>query len=251
MPASKKYSSLLASLYKVLFVPALLFVCTEVHGQAPEVRAEGSGAVTFSCVSWDQLSFDELYYRDGQEYLALEVIPYRRSKSYALKGVSGLEIFIKGLDESGVVEYRLIGQAEWHPKTRRMLFFLIESDTDSGPPLQVMGVDDSLKVFPRGAFRFFNMTNTPLRVGFGSSVELMQPKSVRIVKPEIENKGSFVPFLVVDESGEKVYETRLVGQSTGREMVFIMPPTGSMDRVTVKFISQIVPRRNQPQGEQK
>lgn len=226
---------------RYVLLTACLFVGAEMYGQQSNAR----GPVKFTCVSWDKLSFDELYYRENQKYVPLEVIPYKRSKAYTITGMSALELFIQDVDENGRLQYRLVGQAPMLPNTRRMLFFIVEPAGVSEVPLKVVGMDDSLKAFPRGAFRFFNMSNALLKVGFGDAVEPIKPRSTCIIEPEIKNNGSFIPFVVADEQGKKIYETRLIGQMSGREMVFIMLPTESNKRVAVKFISQVIPRRTQ------
>lgn len=244
MSVFNNYSFSIRCLVRALLVPALLFLCAEVQGQEAKAKAKTKArGVLFTCVSWDQLSLEELYYREGREYHPLEVIPYKRSKSYRVKGMPALELYIKATDAKGRLSYELVGQSPLLPNTRRMLFFMVESPDTSELPLRVVGMDDSVKAFPRGAFRFFNMSNAALTIGFGDQIEPIPAKSTRMLEPEIKDNGSFIPFVVADEDGAKVYETRLIGQSTGRKMVFIMPPTESNKRVTVKFISQVVPQK--------
>lgn len=234
----------LLTFVRVLCVSTLFLVVAELSAQTPKAVK----SVHITCVSWGKLSFDELYYREGQDYHALELIPNRRSKVYNIKGMSGLELYVKGLNEAGDVAYRLVGQSSWLPDSRRMLFFLV--DSNAGTSLQIMRIDDSLQAFPAGAFRFFNMSGLSLNVGFGTSVKALPAKSTQIVKPEIEYQGSFIPFLIVDNEGNKLYESRLIGYSNARKMVFIMPPAEGSKRVSVKFISQTLPRRKQDEVTQ-
>ncbi|WPJ96208.1 hypothetical protein SH580_00645 [Coraliomargarita algicola] len=246
MPLFKKNTARPPYFITVVLLLVLFFARTEMSAQTAK---EKPSVVNFTCVSWDKLSYDELYYRQGKEYIPLEVIPYRRSTAYKVKGMSHLELFIKGVDAKGKPNYQLVGQAAMLPDTRRMLFFLVERPDQPEMPIQIVGMDDSLKAFPRGAFRFFNMSNAALTIGFGDQIELIPARATRMLEPEIEANGSFIPFIVANDENEKIYETRLIGQTTGRMMVFIMPPTASYDRVSVKFISQTVPRKRQVDDE--
>ena len=52
--------------------------------------------------------------------------------------------------------------------------------------------------------------------------------------------GGFMPFVINDTKGKRIFGTRLFGQPSGRELVFIIPPRqkGAMPRV--KFVSQLL-----------
>jgi hypothetical protein len=51
--------------------------------------------------------------------------------------------------------------------------------------------------------------------------------------------GGFIPFFIKDEKGNTVFETRLLGQPTGRETVFIYPPQANGRKLSVQFLSEV------------
>lgn len=202
-----------------------------------------AGSVQFSCVIWKNLSFSEVFYRQGKEYIPLKLSVGNRSKLYTLKGASALELYIlipAEKSESGKAEYQLVAQSIFPEGIKRILYFITENNTSSNLPLKLSGVDDSLLTFPRGAFRFVNLTNVPLVVSFGDEVNEISPQKMTLVKSRVSKGGGLIPFIVKDTKGRNVYENRFFAQETGRDMVFILPPTNPGGRVIVKLLPQLI-----------
>ena len=51
---------------------------------------------------------------------------------------------------------------------------------------------------------------------------------------------------ILDENGEKVFETRLFAQASGREIVFIGPPKKEGGLPSVRFLPQLLPQKLPP-----
>lgn len=222
-----------------VIVCILLLQCLQVtvHSQ----NEPATKPITFSCVIWKKLSFPELYYKQGKDYIELELLPNNRSDVYRLKGMSALELYVPDVDEAGRPVYKLVAQSPLQPNVRRLLFFIVESNSTTGLPLRVLGIDDSMKGFPLGHTRFVNMSTLSLKVGFGGEVTDLAAKSMCTVESNVSKNGGLMPFLVTDEKGNKVYQTRLMSQPRGRDMVFILPPNRPKGRVGVKFLPQVIP----------
>ncbi|CAA6679894.1 MULTISPECIES: hypothetical protein [unclassified Lentimonas] len=216
---------------------AFLSIFSDATAQNPKVSA----SVEFSCVIWNKLPYETLYYRQDGEYLPLKLSPNNRSPLYDLSGMEAFELYIPGLDETGQPAYKLVGQSALLPDVRRLLFFIVERPKDSGLPLGLLGIDDSLNTFPPGTTRFVNMSSEPLVVSYGDKNTLIPIRSMKNVKSNAPAKGGFMPFLVTDEQGDRVYETRLMSRPTGRDMVFILPSERRDRSVELKFIPQIIP----------
>jgi hypothetical protein len=53
--------------------------------------------------------------------------------------------------------------------------------------------------------------------------------------------GGFRPFIIGNAKGKQIFGTRLFGQPSGRELVFISPPLRrDSNSPRVKFVSQLI-----------
>lgn len=202
-----------------------------------------AGPVQFSCVVWKNLSFSEVFYRQGKQYIPLKLLPGNRSELYSLEGATALDLYtLVPAEKSGTgkAEYQLVGQSTFPVGLKRILYFITENNDPDGLPLRLSGVDDSLLAFPRGAFRFVNLTNVPLDVYFGGEVNKITPKKMTLVKSKVSRAGGLIPFILKDPAGRIVYENRFFAQETGRDMVFILPPENPGGRVIVKLLPQLI-----------
>jgi hypothetical protein len=232
----------LLRLFFALFSFALPFAL-----QAKEKSPGHAGSIQFSCAVWDTLPNPALFYHHGGEYLPIELSAGQRSKAYPLKGVEALELFIRkatvagAAESSAAVEYERVGTAPLLPDVKRILF-LIESKKDAnGLPLRVLGIDDSLEIFPAGSYRFFNQTPGLLRIDFGGATHDLPPDEWKIVTPVLPEAGGFLPVVIKNEQGLSLLENRFLAQRTGRELVIISPPAEGRTELVIKFLSEIVP----------
>ena len=105
---------------------------------------------------------------------------------------------------------------------------------------RVFTMDDSLTAFPRGAFRFANFYKQVLYVKCGNTIKKIPPNQLTVVRAINQPRGGFVPFLIADDKGKKIFGTRIFGQPAGRELVFISPPEKRGGVPRVKFVSQLL-----------
>lgn len=221
----------LIAIFLLATSPALL------HAQPTTAKP----AVEFSCLIWDPLPFPEIFYFDGKSHLPLELFPGNRSKLYPLQETTALGLYVKETSDDGAETYKLIGQSPLLAGTRRMLFVIESAEQSAGLPLTIFGMDDALDSFPPGTFKFLNFSKSALQVNFGSQITQLPAGEIRVVKSNAPKLGGFIPFVVGDARGKIVFETRLFGQPTGREIVFIGPPAKPGGPPRLKFVTQIIP----------
>jgi len=227
---------------KVVFLLILVAIVPPVRAQTPQA----SSSLKFSCVIWNNLSYPTILYRQQNTYLPITLYPQNRSMQYPLAGEKNLNLYIPQVQPDGKPGYRLMGTAPVIPGVKRMLFIIEEKNDASGLPLSLFGLDDSLDTFPAGAFRFFNFTDLPLQISFGGTTTALVPKAITVVPSEVSPSGGFVPLVIQNKAGKIVFQTRAFGEPTGREMVFVEPPTGPMGAYSVKFITELLPQKLPP-----
>ena len=233
------------SLLRLLF--ALFSFALPVSLQAKEKSPGHSGSIQFSCVALEKLAYPELFYHHHGEYLPIEISVGQRSKAYPLKGDEALEWFIRkkmpagAAESNAAVEYERIGTAPLLPDVKRILFLLDAKKDVNGLPLRVLGIDDSLEIFPAGCYRFFNQTPDLLRIEFGGATHDLPPGALKVVTPELPEAGGFLPVIIRDEQGRILLENRFLAQRTVRELVIIGPPAEGRTEIAIQSLSEIIP----------
>ena len=222
-------------LFKNVILSWLLTAFVALSG-AGTLGAQTEKGVQFSCVIWQPLKFDELFYQDKNQYLPLILKKGTRSQPQKFSSSQPLRIFIRK-EVDGKTVYELVGEGKAPSKSRRLLFLIGENTIPSGLPLQVIGVDDSTESFPPGTYKFMNFTTATLEIEIFGTKERIAPKAISVVKPNIPENGGFLPFYVRSNPKTIIYKTRLLSQRGERKMVFLFP--GSKKRpLLLKFLAQ-------------
>lgn len=241
------------SLLRLLF--ALFSFALSVALQAKDESTGHSGSIQFSCAVWEKPPYPELFYHHGGEYLPIEISVGQRSNAYPLKGLEAFELFIRremaagAVDSNAAAEYERVGTAPLLPNAKRMLFLIAAKEDSNGLPLRVLGLDDSLEIFPAGSYRFFNQTPDLLRIEFGGATHDLPQGAWKVVTPELPEAGGFLPAIIKNEQGSILLENRFLAQRTGRELVIIGPPAKGRTEIAIQFLSEITPAS--PQSAQK
>ena len=229
----------IATCYLSLALSSLCHAQTQSAGESEQVTS-----LEFSCVALEKFKSPPLFYFDSSKYKPLQVPVGDHSPQYELNGAAFLRLYVEQTDEKGDVSYIQCAEAPLLMNCKRMLF-LVSRVKNSGPwPLQIIGIDDSLETFPKGAFRFMNATRVPLKVSINGKSDQVAPRAISIIVPDVSETGGFYPFTIDGLDGSRYYETKLYGQFHGRETVLIGPPVHDRKRLTIKFLSQIIPPRN-------
>lgn len=201
-------------------------------------EAPSASAIEFSCVSWQSLDYPELFYRNGDDYIKVEVPQRKRSEVYPLRALQGFELYTRVVDGEGAARYELVGQSMPPAGAGRMLFILEKNGADADFPLQVRGFDDSLGASPVGAFCFVNLTEMELELHFGESVNALAPDALTVIHDAIPAAGGFIPFFLKDSADQTVFESRLFGQPAQRRIMFIYPPQADRRKLSVQSLTE-------------
>lgn len=211
-------------------------------------QQEKKKGVQFSCMLWEGPLPQKIYYQDGEGYR--EVVPYTSSRSlpHWLEKSKEFRLYTMTQPEAnGGKEqepvYTLVGQSKLLPGISPILFILIPSQGEEGFKIRIMALDDSLDGFPAGSFRFANFSAADLMVKFAGAIKKIPARGMTIMKSQIGKNGGMVPFLIGNQNGEKVFETRLFAQASGREIVFIGPPKKEGGLPSVRFLPQLLPQK--------
>lgn len=226
----------------ILYTAVCLLLLASLSSSVQAQSQNAKSGREFSLIAWGELPYDSVYYRKGSTMNEMEIKVGRRSEPYSMPSDGKLEMFITEKDAEGKETYKMVGRASIMENAKKMLFVVFPNKKDSDLPISMFGINDSLDVFPAGSFRFMNFTSVPMEGSFNGSVFRLKPWKTTVVKSKKRSGGSFLPFYIRTMKGEMLYETRLLGQPSGREVVFIMPPSNSSGRINIKFLPQTVPR---------
>ena len=232
----------------------ILAVCQLVTIEHVSAETPEAAEIEFSCATWKGLGYSKVLYRYGNELREIELRPDVYSKLYPLPAGQGLELYERLEDQQGNSEFKLIGTAPVLEGVRSILYLLEKSNEPSDLPLRLYTLDNTRETFPRGTFRFVNLTLDVLQIELGGVKKELVEWSPVVIDSDVPDSGAFIPFLVskmetkavADAEGEAVvepkviYETRLMGQAAKRITLFIYPPEGENKRIKIKYLSQIV-----------
>lgn len=236
---------------------ALLFVCcllllqgqrqglareAEAEEDAEEQKEKAEKRPTFSCLYWEGSPPEQLYFQHGEVFHPIEFMGAGRTKDYPIP--QGMTSFGLHRDTRFPVEgkppYDLLARASI-PQARKVLFVVIPfGDDEEFPEYKVVAMDDSLEAFPPGTFRFVNFVPESLFVKCGETTEKIVASGMTVIRASGIPNGGFVPFVIGNAKRQKIFGTRIFGQPSGRELVFISPPKKAGGVPRVKFISQII-----------
>lgn len=236
----------------------------EVQEQAPRIG--------FSCLHWDEIPEEKLYYRDGEHYHPIKFRHGARSEIKVLEGMSDFELYGERENpQQGEMPYVLLGKVAIPADLRDVLFYIIADQGEDRTVYQIITMDDSLEAFPRAMFRFVNLSGRELSVEFSGQTRHFAIGQIAEMPYKIlDGGGTFVPCViravVKEQAGpaeneqnreqtedearklpepEKIlFGTRLFGQPNGREIVVMRPsPVEGSERLKLKFYNQLIPRQ--------
>ena len=233
----------------ILLLFAGFLLCGHVHAQGQEKKQ----GIQFSCMLWNGPLPEKIYYQDGKDYR--EVVPYTSSRSlpHWLEKSKKFRLFTrKEVDQEDGKEaklvYSLVGQTALLPGVQRILFILFPTKDEASEALEIgiMALDDTLKGFPPGSFRFVNFSGGDLMVKFAGVIKKIPAQEITMMQSKIGKLGGLAPFILGNNEGQKVFETRLFAQPNGREIVFIGKPKEVGGLPKVRFLPQLLPQKLPP-----
>lgn len=267
--------SMMKFLCQSLRCPGLLFLLVLGQCATPalsEEVQEEAPRIGFSCLHWDEIPEEKLYYREGEHYHLIKFRHGARSELKVLEGMSDFELYGERENpQQGEMPYVLLGKVLIPADVRDVLFYIIPDQGEDRTVYQIITMDDSLEAFPRGVFRFVNLSGRELSVEFsGQTRHFAIGQIVEMPYKIMDGGGTFVPCVIRaavkdeaaptenEQNGEQgedeakklpepekiLFGTRLFGQPNGREIVVMRPsPVEGSDRLKLKFYNQLIARQ--------
>lgn len=225
---------------KSLFYILSLFILSGACLAQVETGHAQRSTYKISCLYWEGKPSEVLYFKEGEHFRPLEFKQAQRSNEFSLQGMSNFELYREAAHpEPGKPPYELLSQCTI-PDAADILFVVIPYERKGALLYHVHAMDDTLASFPRGSFRFVNYTTDGIQVKCGAQTQKIAPLGLWSLSSIDSPTGGFVPFVLGDSDGATIYGTRIFGQPSGRELVFIIPPSQAGGTPRVKFISQLV-----------
>ncbi len=151
-----------------------------------------------------------------------------------------------GKDEEGKAKYREVGRAPQTPRMSHVLYVLFPEEHEGALYFRILPLNDALKHFPAGSFCFVNFTEETLDIRLSLNSKKIPSQETAVMASNVDPKGNMVPCVMKNEQGNKVFETRLFAQASGREIVFIGPPKEEGGLPSVRFLPQLLPQKLPP-----
>jgi len=193
----------------------------------------------FTVYSPNSLKTSEtLYYSNGKSFKPLVFVKGARSKTYTRAISNSFEIFTSEVS-NGKTIYVSVGIVSIDPQTERHLF-LIEPSTMK-EKLRITALDDTVESFPRGSYKYYNLTKFPITANLNGSISTIPPQRMTQVCPNIPNGGALIPFYL-HYKNQTLYESRLYCQSSERRIIFITRNHRGDTRrpVRLSFLPQLI-----------
>lgn len=223
-----------------LFIVCLHFIFVLALPLAAQSNM-GTSGVKFTCLLWDELPMDELYYKEGESYEPIEFRKGKRSKEYSLRNTSVFELFVPVVNEDGQRYFKLIGTSPLVEGSSQILFILVPLERQPDMPLSILALDDSIDGFPPGTFRFANFTGSELLVKVRDEVTQLAAGKVTVADSQSSEDGGLVPVALGSPEGELLHFTRIYSHARSREMVFILKSKNPRKKFDFKFVPQNIP----------
>ncbi len=225
---------------KSFFYTLSLLIASVACLAQTESRKAKHSSYKITCLYWEGMPSEDLYYREGRSFHRLKFKQAQRSSEISLRGMKEFELYRKvAQPQPDELPYELLSRCTI-PNAPEILFIIIPYERQEALMYHVYAMDDTLASFPRGSFRFVNYTTENIQVKCGAQTQQIAPLGLWCMASVDSPEGGFVPFILGDSNGKIIYGTRIFGQPSGRELVFIIPPLKKGGTPRVKFISQLV-----------
>lgn len=202
--------------------------------------------VSFTAMLWEGEK-QEFFYREKEQPKSIQIRKGQRSVAHVLSNSAEFLLYTKTQSKEPDVApvFTLVAKTTIPLNAKKMLFMLFKNDKETSDQLEykVLALDDSEKGFPRGTFRFINLNDEELTVSFARKEQRLKGNGITLMKSNVDDNSGMIPFLVLNQTGKIVYQTRLWAQSDGRELVFIGPPRKVGGLPQLRFMSQFLPRK--------
>jgi hypothetical protein len=219
--------------YSKVFALIGFLIVLPVHGQNEQAARK-----RFTLAAFEQVTDQQIYYRDGKKMIPVTLTIGRRSEEYKLKADHGLELYIQEINDKGESVNRLIGKPIEEKGYLRSLYF-IDRSVQSGR-LRIFETNDSTKDFPAGAFRFINLTNLRIGVKLGNAAKVVVPGKIVTIPVKLPKNKQFIPMAMYSSKGTLLAGSRMYCQAAAREFIVIYPPSHDKQKIRLRYLNQLL-----------
>ena len=221
----------------------LLFACllsASVLEFRTTAEVDTSGAepksMKLRCMSWQDHTGQRIYYKDGDNYVPLEVRVKRPSAPATVCVAEPLRLLLDGKDEG---QYREFAVLELPEVSNRLLLLIHQMRGEELMNAQVDLLPDPIALFPAGGVVLANLSGDGLEVVFEGVSSILAPGEFFESSKGIPESGGFLPLQLKNMSGQIVYESRFYAQPSRCKIAYIYPPKSLGRKHSVKFMTEM------------
>lgn len=200
-----------------IFRYILLLLIPVLHAAGLEFTAIEYGASNSS---------EPIFYHDGKEYKEIKLRNQRRSLTCRaeLGEDRVLRMFSKNpSQEPNAIPYLVIGSVTVDSGYERVLLLINRIGNDGANQLRLRLIEESVASFPRGSYRFINLSGRKIGILFGEEKVLIEDDEMKTLKANPKNdEGNYVQVQLVGQTGYLYQSTWYIGRFS-RELVFLLP----------------------------
>jgi hypothetical protein len=230
------YTHTIMDHYSKVFALLGFLLVLPVHAQ----NEQGEGVVRkrFTLAAFEQVTDQQIYYRDGRKMMPVTLKLGRRSEEYKLKADHGLELYIQEINADGESVHVLIGKPAKEKGYAKSLY-LIDQSAQKGK-LRIFEMNDSTENFPAGAFRFLNLTNLKIGIKLGSAAKVVAPGGISTLPVRIPKNQQFIPMAMYSSKRTLLAGSRMYCQAAAREFIVIYPPLHDKEKIRLRYLNQLL-----------
>ena len=209
-----------------LFVFFILLGCLTVHAQR-EAEIVKTEFRVFPVLNIEKTG---IFYRPAPDAAMIELVFRNRARSidtYQYKGSPAMRFYREnGLDEEGVMQYRLVGKVDV-VASDMLIFFAEARKSGKNFEFTLLALDDSPKGLPMNHVTFLNFTPIPLSCRFMDRDMVLAPGENKPISVEKRlNEDIFIGLAVTNNDSHRiVLKSRWQFHEGNRHHILLLPPS--------------------------
>ena len=171
-----------------------------------------------------------IFYRPAPDAAMIELVFRNRARSidtYQYKGEQAIRFYREdGLDDEGLMQYRLVGQVEV-AASEMLIFFAEARKSGKNFEFTLLALDDSPKGLPINHVTFLNFTPIPLNCRFMDRDMVLAPGENKPISVEKRlNEDIFIGLAVTNNDSHRVVlKSRWQFHRGNRHHILLLPPS--------------------------
>jgi hypothetical protein len=199
-------------------------------------------ALDFTAIDFEpKADSPTLFYYDGKDYK--EVVLRAKRRSLPARAELGeeriLNIYRKNQSpDPNAAPYLTAGSVAVPAEFRRVLLLIDRPEGQTfGKEVNLNVIEESTGSFPRGSYRFVNMSGRKIGILFGDEKVLIDNNDIETLQANVDD-GNYIKIQLVGQTGYLYQSTWFVGRFN-RELIFLLP-NDDEETVRLSMFSQNV-----------